>query len=66
MVFSLIYFPSLTSNLLFKIFSSVPLLSCHQEIWRQSSREFEPLRPFLVFHRLFQVIYHFSVIKKFA
>ena len=34
--------------------------------WYQSSREFEPLRPYLIFHRVFQATFHFPVVKKFA
>ena len=49
-----------------KIFSSVPLSSRHREIWCQSLIEFDRLRPFLVFHRLYEATFHFSVVKKFA
>ena len=49
-----------------KIFSSGPQSSRRHEIWCQSSIEFDRLRPFFVFHRLFEATFHFSVVKKFA
>ena len=47
-------------------FFSVLRKSGHSENRCQSSREFARLRPFLVFHRVFDTIPHFSAVKKFA